>query len=292
LRAIIFAAALFAAGGSQPALAQQAGPVAPVLPEAKDETPPAPPRKRVFPLWKSLLGDREFMPPVGLNLVFFDLSGQWDVESFSASVEGNELASLTGTANVHPFTYGGRADLWILPFLNVFVTAGGVRLEVEAVGEDLPLAVTGIPPEPVRGDLFIPLDFTGSYGGGGLVASGLYKKIFVSADASVVFTHLKSKQSGVTGDELATHTASFRVGYNAGPIQPYVGGRYVRKIDRFEGTVTGPGGQPVTFAVELQAPKWNAQAGIHGLIKRRFEVLVEAGYGKRSHGLVNVGYRF
>jgi hypothetical protein len=277
------------AAAAAPALAQQPGPVAPVPADESDAA--TTPRKRVFPLWKSLLGGREFMRPFGLNLVFFDLSGQWDVESFSASVAGDELASLSGTANVHPFTYGGRADLWIFPFLNVFATAGGVRLEVEAVGEDLPLAITGLPPEPVRGDLFIPLDFTGYYGGGGIVASALYKNVFASADASVVWTHLKSQQSGVTGDELATHTASFRIGYNAGPIQPYVGGRYVRKIDRFEGTIAGPGGQPVTFAVELQAPKWNAQAGVHGIIKRRFEVLVEAGFGKRSHGLVNFGYR-
>ena len=123
------------------------------------------------------------------------------------------------------------------------------------------------------------------------MGSYLVGKVFVSADASVVFTHLKSQSSGVTGDELATHTASFRIGYNGGPIQPYVGGRYVRKVDRFEGTVTGHNGQPVTFAVELQAPKWNAQVGVHGLIKRRFEVVVEAGFGKRSHGLVNIGYR-
>src|SRR5688500_13784216 len=67
LRTLILVAALCAAGGARPALAQQAGPVAPVLPEAKDETPPDPPRERVFPLWKSLLGGREFMPPVGLN---------------------------------------------------------------------------------------------------------------------------------------------------------------------------------------------------------------------------------
>ena len=33
-------------------------------------------------------------------------------------------------------------------------------------------------------------------------------------------------QSGVTGNELRTDTASFRVGYNAGPVQPYIGGRW------------------------------------------------------------------
>ena len=287
MRTIIAAAALAILCTSFPAYAQQPGPVAAVGAEKED-----PPRTRIFPLWKSLLGGREFMPPWGINLVFFDLSGQWDVESFSASIEGDELASLSGTANVHPFTYGGRADVWIFPFLNVFATAGGVKLEVQAIGEDLPVGVSGFPPEAIRGDLFIDLDFTGYYGGGGLVVSGMWKNFFASADASTVWTHLKSQQSGVTGNELATHTASVRVGYNARAIQPYVGGRYVRKIDHFEGTVEGPGGQPVTFAVELQAPKWNYQAGVHGLIARRYELVIEAGFGKRSHGLVNFGYRF
>ena len=28
------------------------------------------------------------------------------------------------------------------------------------------------------------------------------------------------------------------------------------------------------------------------LIARRYEILVEAGFGDRTHGLVNIGYRF
>lgn len=274
-------------GAAVASRAQQPGPVAPVPDASRDEA-----KARLFPLWKSLLGERKFMPPYGLNLVFFDLSGRWDIESFSASVEGQELASLSGSASVHPFTYGVRADVWVLPFLNVFVTAGGVDLDVQAVGEDIVLGTSGIPPEPVRGDLYLDLDFTGSYGGGGLVLSGAWRKLFASVDGSVVWTHLESQETGVTGNELETYTGSFRVGYIAGPIQPYVGGRYVRKINYFEGTVAGPGGRPVTFGVELQAPKWNYQIGVHAIVAKHFEIVVEAGYGKRTHGLVNVGYRF
>jgi len=111
-------------------------------------------------------------------------------------------------------------------------------------------------------------------------------------DYSTVWTHLESSQSGVTGSELRTDTASFRLGYNAGAVQPYIGGRWVKKIDHFEGTVVGPGGLPLTFAVELQAPAWNYDVGIHSLIARHYELVVEAGFGQRTHGLVNLGYRF
>jgi hypothetical protein len=269
-----------------PAHAQQSGPLAPVGGESKVSS------DSLFPLWKSLLGDREFLPPYGINLVLFDLSGQWDVKSFSASVNGNQLVSVSGKANVHPFTYGGRADVWVLPFLNVFATVGGVKLNVQATGLDLPLGVSGIPPEVIRGDVNLDLDFTGYYGGGGFVLSYVWKSYFISTDYSTVWTHLESSQSGVTGNELRTDTASFRVGYNAGPIQPYIGARWVKKIDHFEGTVSGPGNVPLTFAVDLQAPVWNYDIGIHGLIARHFELLVEAGFGQRTHGLVNLGYRF
>jgi len=273
-------------GASVPAHAQQPGPIA-----AGGEEDLAG-SDSVFPLWKSLLEGKKFLPPYGVNLVLFDLNGQWDVKSFSAAVGGNEVASVSGTAHVHPFTYGGRADVWVFPFMNVFATAGGVKLNVQATGFDLPLGISGIPPEVVRGDINIDLDFTGYYGGGGVVFMYAWQSYFASVDYSAVWTHLESSQSDVSGSELRTDTASFRIGYNAGPIQPYIGARWVKKIDHFEGTVTGPGGQPLTFAVDLQAPVWNYQIGIHGLIARRFELLVEAGFGQRTHGLANLGYRW
>ena len=34
------------------------------------------------------------------------------------------------------------------------------------------------------------------------------------------------------------------------------------------------------------------RVGIHSLINRCYELIVEAGFGERSHGLVNLGYRF
>ena len=269
-----------------PVHAQQSGPLAPV---GGDSTPSP---DSLFPLWKSLLDGRKFLPPYGVNLVLFDLSGQWDVKSFSASVNGNQLVSVSGKANVHPFTYGARADVWVFPFMNVFATVGGVKLNVQATGLDVPLGISGSPPEVIRGDVNLDLDFTGYYGGGGVVFMYSWQNYFASVDYSAVWTHLESAQSNVSGNELRTDTASFRVGYVAGPVQPYIGGRWVRKIDHFEGTVTGPGGQPLTFAVDLQAPVWNYQVGIHSLIARRIELLVEAGFGQRTHGLVNFGYRF
>jgi hypothetical protein len=286
LRHIALALLVFALNFSAPARAQQGGPVAAVggdSPASSDS---------MFPLYKSLLNGKNFLPPYGINLVFFDLSGQWDVKNFSAAVNGNEVASLSGKANVHPFTYGVRADLWVFPFMNVFVTGGGVKLNVQATGFDLPLGISGLPPEVVRGDVHLDLDFTGSYGGGGVVFMYGWRNYFASADYSAVWTHLESSQSDVSGNELRTDTASFRIGYNAIAVQPYIGARWVKKIDHFEGTVDGPGGGALTFAVDLKAPAWNYTVGIHSLIARRIELVVEAGFGDRTHGLANIGYRF
>jgi hypothetical protein len=286
LRSIALALVVIALGISMSANAQQSGPVAAV---GDDSTASS---DSMFPLWKSLLDGKKFLPPYGVNLVLLDLNGQWDVKSFSASVGGNEVASVSGNAHVHPFTYGARADLWVLPFLNVFATVGGVKLNVQATGLDLPLGVGGVPPEVIRGDVNLDLNFTGYYGGGGFVLMYAWQSYFASADYSTVWTHLESSQSGVSGNELRTDTASFRLGYNAGTIQPYIGARWVKKIDHFEGTVNGPGGQPLTFAVELQAPAWNYTLGLHSLIAGHYELVVEAGFGQRTHGLANIGYRF
>jgi hypothetical protein len=286
LRHIALALAVIALNAALPANAQQGGPVGAVggdSPASSDS---------IFPLWKSLLQGKNFLPPYGINLVLFDLSGQWDVKDFSAAVNGHEIASVSGKANVHPFTYGIRADLWVLPFLNVFVTGGGVKLNVQATGFDVPLGIGGLPPEVIRGDVNLDLDFTGSYGGGGVVLMYAWRDYFTSADYSTVWTHLQSSQTDVSGNELRTDTASFRIGYNAGAIQPYIGARWVKKIDHFEGSVEGPGGLPLSFSVDLKAPAWNYTAGVHSLIARRIELVVEAGFGDRTHGLVNLGYRF
>lgn len=286
MRYLALALVLIGLAASPPTRAQQAGPVAPT----GGDSPPS--SDSIFPLWKSLLEGRNFLPPYGINLVLFDLSGQWDVQNFSVAVNGNQIANVNGRADVHPFTYGARADLWVFPFLNVFATAGGVKLNVGVTGFDIPLGVSGIPPEVVRGDINFNLDFTGYYGGGGLVLTYAWSDYFTAFDYSSVWTHLESSTSDVSGNELRTDTASFRIGYNARAIQPYIGARWVKKIDHFEGTVIGPGGSPVTFAVDLKAPAWNYAAGIHAIIARRFELVVEAGYGDRTHGLVNFGYRF
>ena len=275
-------------GASAPSYAQQPGPIDDVATDQSSGSD----SNSIFPLWKSLLGDKKSMPPYGINLVAFDLSGQWDVKNFSAAVNGRPVVAISGDAQVHPFTYGFRTDVWVFPFLNVFATAGGLNLNVQATGYDLPLGVGGVPPALIRGDVNLNLDFTGYYGGGGMVLMYAWKSLFTSADYSAVWTHLESSTSGVTGNELRTDTASFRVGYLAGVMQPYIGARWVKKIDHFEGTVGGPDGGPLTFAVDLQAPEWNYQVGVHGLIAGHWELVVEAGFGDRTHGLVNVGYRF
>src|SRR3974390_3064765 len=202
VRCLAFALIVFALNVAVPARAQQSGPFA----DVGDESPAT--STSIFPLWKSLLEDRKFLPPYGINLVLLDLSGQWNVKSFTASVKDNELVSVSGKANVRPFTYGGRADLWVFPFLNVFPVAGGVNLNVQATGLDLPLGVSGIPPQVIRGDVNLDLNFTGYYGGGGFVLSYSWQNFFTSADYSSVWTHLESSQSGVTGNELRTDPAS------------------------------------------------------------------------------------
>ena len=163
IRHLVCVVVLLILGSTSELHAQQPGPIADVGTAEENASSDS-----FFPLWKSLLGERKSLPPYGVNLVLFDLSGQWDVKNFSAALGNNELVSVKGQAQVHPLTYGVRADVWVFPFLNVFTTFGGVKLNVQATGYDLPLGVSGIPPEVIRGDVNLDLDLTGYYGGGGV----------------------------------------------------------------------------------------------------------------------------
>ena len=109
---------------------------------------------------------------------------------------------MSGSANVNPTTFGPRADLWLFPFMNVFVTGGGLKLNVQTTGLDIPLAITKVPPQVIRGDVSFNLDFTGYYGGGGIVLMYAFQNFFVSGDYSAVWTHLGSSTSGVEGNGL------------------------------------------------------------------------------------------
>jgi hypothetical protein len=191
--------------------------------------------------------------------------------------------------NIH--TRGVKADLWFLPFLNLFVGGGYVDVEAALGLRDIPLAFDPGIPGYVYGDAIVPMDFSGSYSSFGFVLAGAYRHFYGAMDASWVKTSLNGDAT-LSADGFWTFTAAPKFGYNAGLSQLYVGARYVSKNEHYMGTVSLASGNDLGFDVMITTDTWAPNAGMRTVIQENLEVLMEVAFEPRHQITVGVGYRW
>src|SRR5580765_1616661 len=104
-------------------------------------------KKSFFPLWQEKLrgriGARELPPPYGIMLLNNWMDSDWRFKSAAVSLGGSNPISLdaaaNATMNLSIGTRGAKADLWLLPFLDVFAGGGDVAVEASLGLRDIPL---------------------------------------------------------------------------------------------------------------------------------------------------------
>ncbi len=267
---------------------------------ATDKPAAAEPDTPLFPLMtdrmREKIGERarQLPPPYGVMALGNWLESDWNFISASISLGDSPYidipAGKTATMNLHSATQGAKADLWVLPFLDLMV--GGGRLDVDANLNlyDIPLAWD--PGQGVtRGDKVVPMKFNGDYYSFGFVIAGAYKRFYGAIDASWVKTKLGGSAS-LSEDGFWTLTVSPKVGYNMGMTQFYVGARYLSKNEHYVGTVPLPSGHDLGFDVQIETAAWAPIFGIRAVIKHHWELLGEFAFGPRSQITTGVGYRW
>src|SRR5688572_7048439 len=211
----------------------------PVIASADEPAPGGiePGKNRLFPLMTDKMRKhikeraRELPPPYGVMALGNWLDSDWDFIGASVSLSDSPYIEIpageTATMDLQSTTKGFKADVWVLPFVDLMIGGGRADIDSSLSLIDIPISYTpgqGV----VRGDKVVPLRFDGEYYSFGVVIAGAYKRFYGAIDASWIKTSLNGDAS-LSADGFWTLTVSPKVGYNAGMTQFYIGARYLSK---------------------------------------------------------------
>jgi hypothetical protein len=229
----------------------------------------------VFPLCRSLAGDRELPSPYGLGITYHHQKQDYKLVDLMVNLPGIsleqasvvEIDNRTDEANF-------KFDLWFLPFLNVFGIIGRVEGETEVA---LP---------PPLGSLEI--DYDGLVYGGGMTLAAGVGKYFASITGLFTNTDLDVSTSSVEAFILTP-----RIGMQTSFGEVWIGGMYQETDEKHSGSVTVPTIGAVQYEVELEEDNpWNYLAGTKINIGKNWDIELEGGIGDRKHITASLTYRF
>ena len=160
----------------------------------------------IFPILGRKAIERGFdLPkPLGLNLLGLHVDQDIAISNLGLSTGSNPITPTefigfgTNTSTVN--TFNVRADLWVLPFLNVYGMAGKVWANTTVQ------VVTPI-------EFSSSVDQTGTYFGTGITGAVGIKRIFVSADVNWAWTDLEKLDEPVNSRIFSLRAGrNFKVG--------------------------------------------------------------------------------
>lgn len=160
----------------------------------------------VFPLLGRKAIERGFdIPkPLGFNIIGFYVNQNVDIGNLGLSTNDNPITPTDfigfGTNTSSVSTVNLRADLWVLPFLNVYVLGGAASANT-TVEVNEPISFT------------TSVDQTGTYFGTGLTAAFGIKRFFMSVDQNWTWIKLENLDEAVQGAVLGLRAGrAFKVG--------------------------------------------------------------------------------
>jgi hypothetical protein len=213
--------------------------------------------------------------------------------------DGNEPKGLRiGAGEAHqesePLTL--RADVWVLPFLNLYGVLSYTRGSSTAAVDVTINKLIGNGSRTFSTDF--PLEFEGpTYGVGGTIVGGI-GNWFAMVDANYTLTDLN-----ILDGEISSIVVSPRVGYRTKykqhNIQMWVGAMYQNVEQTFTGRLGDIGILDGTslgdskFVVDQHLEdKWNGLLGAQVGLTPNIDLLMEGGFGTRRSFMVGLGYRF
>ena len=247
-----------------------------------------------LPLLSSMADDRGVtLPlPVGGSLVATFMKRNVAVSEVRIAL-GNLPLSKIERASVNPFVSNAenqiaRADLWVLPCLNVYGLAGHTHSYGSLVldVEEFPLASSP--------DLQIPINFElngFTYGGGATAAVGT-KDYFAALDVNYSHTDFNELDNTLFAFVITPRFgAIINRKYFKGEI--HVGAMYQDTKQTVEVLLEQPGLGQIAVEVDQYEPDpWNLLFGGLWGIDERLQIMIEAGVGGREYLITGATVRF
>ena len=238
----------------------------------------------VLPLMKDLAGDTELPRPWGISIDFYTMDQDYDIRDLQFVLPGIALgdpSQIEVTNEVMHFDI--KADVWLLPFLNIFGIIG--KVDTDTMVDFSQVEITGLPFN--LGTL--PVTFDGTvYGGGFTLAYGT-ESWFTSA--TTAFT--KTSISGDIKSTVDSLSIQPRIGLIRDNWTFWAGSMYLDVDEKHSGIFDLPMIGNVPFAVDLiTRDSWNYAAGAGYYFSDKANLSLELGFGNRTHTLFNFNVRF
>jgi len=210
----------------------------------------------------------ELPPPYGIGLVYYQLVRDIEIKEVRVGRNGAALqpvpdfAQFSSDSNVKNLNL--KADVWILPFLNLYAIAGTVKNKSTtniAIGNK---------------SYSVPTKIDGSVGGLGMTLAGGYKAFFVAGDVNAAQADLGFD------DKFKALISSARLGWfgKAGgrPIRVWANATYWDTFATAKGSVVDTDGSTLKFEVD-QGPKypWTYGVGFNYNVRPWADMSVDAG---------------
>jgi hypothetical protein len=242
------------------------------------------PADSVLPFMKELAGDMELPRPWGISFDFYTMDQDYDIKDLQFNLPGISLgdpSQIEVTNEVQHFDL--QADVWLLPFLNVFGIIG--KVDTDTLVDLSQAEISGLPFK--LGTL--PVSFDGTvYGLGFTLVYGTENWF---ASATTTFT--KTDTSGDLDSSVDSFSIQPRVGMIRDNWRFWVGGMYLDVDETHSGVFPLPVIGDVPFSVELVTKdNWNYAVGVGYVFSDRTNLSFEVGFGSREHTLFNFNVRF
>jgi hypothetical protein len=235
---------------------------------------------------KDIAGDRDLPRPWGIGLDFYTMDQDYSIDylEFELPIPGVTLGDpddIKATNEVMHFDL--KADVWLLPFLNVFGLVG--RVDTDTLVDFSQAEITGLPFS--LGTL--PFSFDGTVLGGGFTLAYGTERWFASATTTWTETDI----SGDIDSSVSSFTVQPRVGLVRGNWTAWAGAMYLDVDENHTGTIELPYIGDVDFDIDLvTTDSWNYAIGVGHYFSDRASLTFEVGFGNREHTLFNFNYRF
>jgi hypothetical protein len=256
---------------------------------------------RALPLWADDVRKMGFELPktYGLGAIGMIQNGDFEITDIgiggiSAVNDIPLLERLGNNTNSNITTVQARADVWVLPFLNLSVMGGNLETDSDVTlhftplfqslyklktGDDLPAMVTA------------PAATTATTLGVGLTTGFKYESLVMSAALTYAETITNETNSQI--DALVFIGLA---GYDFGDLgmQLLAGVQYLDADRTISGSINiGEGVDPLLFSVELNMEETLFMVGINKDIGRNWNLTAFVGLnGTREQATVMFGYRF
>lgn len=235
--------------------------------------------------------------PFGLSLGYMHQDQPFDVGGIFVNgidVKTPGVAVVNEVQNEES-TYNLRADVWILPFWNVYGilarTSGQANGPLMLSLEPVFPALCGLPGNDCNVDTTFKLDYKANVRGYGTTIAGGYKDFFGMIDFNWTTADLDISLT----DARATVISS-RIGWN-GKIGKFTGVLWVgvmyQDISQSLDLPLDIGETNLLVSIDQSTQEaYNYVVGGQWDINRSFSVLAELGFGKRKSQMLNLTYRF